>query len=274
MRSSKELGAAVCLAVISLSFATASASPSAATADIRWLADANAGFKRSSVSKKPILFALDAVWCEPCRLMERTTYQDPEVQRLAAAFVPIKVDLDSNQDLARRHGVEILPTVLVLDWEGNELTRHEGYVPAEVLSESMREASHGYAEYLAHRSKPDDAAALQAVGEYLFHLGNDDEAWRALKAAEKIAPAESGALRESIELDLAIVDLSRGDLESAAQAFERIANTGSSKVKERALIGLLISSRRLKHQEQEESAISRLGMVMLGIEGSDGLPSP
>lgn len=56
---------------------------------------------------KPVLVDFFATWCGPCKMVA------PSVQKLAAEHDEIKVgqiDIDANQEIARKYGVMSIPT--------------------------------------------------------------------------------------------------------------------------------------------------------------------
>ena len=79
---------------------------------------------------KPVLMDFYAVWCGPCKL------QTPELEKLKEMMgdaVEIKkIDVDQNMDLARKYGIQVVPT-LVIEKDGDVKERLEGVTPAEML---------------------------------------------------------------------------------------------------------------------------------------------
>jgi len=79
---------------------------------------------------KPVLMDFYAVWCGPCKL------QTPELEKLKEMIgdaVEIKkIDVDQNMDLARKYGIQVVPT-LVIEKDGEVRERLEGVTPAETL---------------------------------------------------------------------------------------------------------------------------------------------
>jgi uncharacterized protein len=66
-----------------------------------WDAEAFATAKREN---KPILLDIGAVWCHWCHVMDRESYEDPEVAALINEhFVAIKVDRDERPDVDSRY---------------------------------------------------------------------------------------------------------------------------------------------------------------------------
>ncbi|MBT8507806.1 thioredoxin [Methanomicrobiaceae archaeon CYW5] len=79
---------------------------------------------------KPVLMDFYAEWCGPCKM------QTPELEKLKEMMgdaVEIKkIDVDQNMDLARKYGIQVVPT-LVIEKDGEVKERLEGVTPAETL---------------------------------------------------------------------------------------------------------------------------------------------
>ncbi|MBC7086024.1 MAG: thioredoxin [Methanomethylovorans sp.] len=86
---------------------------------------------------KPVLIDFSATWCGPCRM------QKPILEQVEKEFkdqVDFKIiDVDQNRDLARRYGIQAVPT-LVIEKDGKVLKRFTGVTSADVLSSELRKA--------------------------------------------------------------------------------------------------------------------------------------
>lgn len=86
--------------------------------------------------KKLVVVAFASAASEESRKLEKTTLADSRVRAfLAERVVAIRVELEREEDLARRLRVEAVPTVLFVDAEGAELDRLTGFLePQRFLS--------------------------------------------------------------------------------------------------------------------------------------------
>ncbi len=82
-------------------------------------------------AKLPGLIDFSAVWCGPCKT------QEPIVKALEhkyAGRIDIRtVDVDENRELAGRFKIRVIPTLVFLDTEGNELFRRAGLYPEDSI---------------------------------------------------------------------------------------------------------------------------------------------
>src|SRR5579859_5493581 len=70
-----------------------------------WDAEAFATAKREN---KPILLDIGAVWCHWCHVMDRESYEDPEIAAIINQhFVAVKVDRDERPDIDSRYQTAI-----------------------------------------------------------------------------------------------------------------------------------------------------------------------
>ncbi len=71
---------------------------------VQWHAWGEAAFARAQAEDKPILLDIGAVWCHWCHVMDRESYEDPEIAALINQhFVAVKVDRDERPDVDARY---------------------------------------------------------------------------------------------------------------------------------------------------------------------------
>ncbi len=88
----------------SLSQASSSYLRSARHQPVQWHAWGPAAFARAQAEDKPILLDIGAVWCHWCHVMDRESYENPEIAELInQRFVAIKVDRDERPDVDARY---------------------------------------------------------------------------------------------------------------------------------------------------------------------------
>ncbi len=84
-----------------------SASPylrSAAHQPIDWCEWGEGVFARAKSEDKPILLDIGAVWCHWCHVIDRESYENPEIAKVINEhFVPVKVDRDERPDVDARY---------------------------------------------------------------------------------------------------------------------------------------------------------------------------
>lgn len=85
---------------------------------------------------QPVLVDFSAAWNGPCRMMA------PTLERVANEnhdrMVVGKVDVDLNQDLTLRYGVQSVPT-LILFKNGREVERLVGYCTQDRIDRTLRD---------------------------------------------------------------------------------------------------------------------------------------
>jgi putative thioredoxin len=140
----------------------------------------------------PVVVDFWAAWCGPCRALT------PALERAAGQrqgkIDLVKVDVDANQELAARYGVQGIPAVKV-------------FKDGEVADEFVGAIPQGEVERFFDRVVPSEADALAAEG---------DE--QSLRRALELDPRHAGAATA-----LARILLARGETQAALDMLENLA---------------------------------------------------
>ena len=92
----------------SLSNASSSYLRSAMHQPIRWHEWGEEAFAAARRENKPVLLDIGAVWCHWCHVMDRESYDDPEIAQIVnERFIAIKVDRDERPDIDSRYQVAV-----------------------------------------------------------------------------------------------------------------------------------------------------------------------
>jgi uncharacterized protein len=88
----------------SLSRASSAYLRSAMHQPIQWHEWSTEAFDKAKLENKPILLDIGAVWCHWCHVMDRESYDNPEIAQLVnERFIAIKVDRDERPDIDIRY---------------------------------------------------------------------------------------------------------------------------------------------------------------------------
>jgi uncharacterized protein len=88
----------------SLSQASSAYLRSAMHQPIRWQEWGEEAFAAAQRENKPMLLDIGAVWCHWCHVMDRESYDDPEVAQIVNdCFIAVKVDRDERPDIDSRY---------------------------------------------------------------------------------------------------------------------------------------------------------------------------
>jgi len=115
-----------------------------------WEAFSFAKLEEAKAQGKIAVLYFTAAWCEGCYDLEARALRDPQVQAALQPLVRLVVDLTSPggeaAKVANQYRVRVLPTLLFLDSQGNELGRITGSRSASFLLQEMRRILEGGAK--------------------------------------------------------------------------------------------------------------------------------
>jgi thiol:disulfide interchange protein len=111
---------------------------------IAWHKDIRDAFKLAKQQGKPLMVEFMAEWCPSCKMMEDSTFVNPEVVEKTDRFVPVRIDVDRQKDVATeykasamKYGGIGIPNILFMTRDGRKLKHRIGYMDAGTLTAVM-----------------------------------------------------------------------------------------------------------------------------------------
>lgn len=118
-----------------------------ASKNIAWERDINKALKAAKKADKLLILDFYADWCPPCQKMEKTTYVDNRVVTYLKNYIPVKIDIDQQQEIANRYdgnakanGGSGIPATIILDPNGNQLAKAHGDLTSDELLALLKSA--------------------------------------------------------------------------------------------------------------------------------------
>jgi thiol-disulfide isomerase/thioredoxin len=232
---------------------------------VRWQSDpAESALAQARRDKLPVFIDFYAVWCAPCKWMDRTVYNDPLLGEVAEGVVMVRVDTDKPQGriLAQRYDIHQYPTLVYLGPDGKETLRWVGPLNLRDcrlnLAQSAVPAS-GRAQAQAGLDAHPADAMQNAIAMMFFAYRGEVEHVRDLAAAwEKGGGAGRPAQeRAVIALALAKAEEIAGRDDRALDAYGRVVSIDADGMWAwRAWLGLSACLER-KGQTDEALAAAR-----------------
>ncbi len=104
------------------------------TVNLKWYTDINPALQEAQKTNKQVFIDFYADWCPYCKELDKNTFPDPKVSAiLAQKYVLVKINTDQNPALASQYQVYGLPTMVILNSNGQEIKRITGYVTPEQM---------------------------------------------------------------------------------------------------------------------------------------------
>src|SRR6266851_5787625 len=179
----------------SLARASSSYLRSAMHQPIRWHEWGEEAFAAAKRLNKPILLDVGAVWCHWCHVMDRESYDDPEIAQIVnERFVAIKVDRDERPDIDSRYQVAV-----------QALSGQGGWPLTAFLTPDGKPYFGGtYFPPDEHYGRPSFRRVLVSISD-AYHEKNGDVTEQAKLVEGAIAHSESFAAKSG-DVSLRVVD--------------------------------------------------------------------
>jgi thioredoxin-like negative regulator of GroEL len=92
-----------------------------------WSTNYAAALSQAAKEQEPALVFFTASWCGPCKLMARSTLSEASVEQVLSNFARVAIDIDEQREVAAEHGIEAVPTFVLLSPAGDEVRRVTGF---------------------------------------------------------------------------------------------------------------------------------------------------
>jgi uncharacterized protein len=179
----------------SLSLASSSYLRSAMHQPIQWHEWGEEAFAHARRENKPMLLDIGAVWCHWCHVMDRESYDDPEIAKIVNEnFIAVKVDRDERPDIDSRYQVAV-----------SALTGQGGWPLTAFLTPDGKPFYGGtYFPPQDHYGRPSFRRMLLSIAQ-AYREKHGDVVEQAITVESAIARAESYAAGEN-KISESIVD--------------------------------------------------------------------
>lgn len=221
----------------------------AASAEIKWGTNYDAAITRAKATNKLLMIEFYATWDlntpdakNWSGVMERLTFKDSNVGRLATKFIPVRLAVDQEgKALAKKFGITNYPTILFVDKTGRDVGTVDGVESpdefikhANVFLKDYKEEPALRAKYRKNPKDLDAIARLGAIEGDRYHIA---AALNKMREAEKLDPTNKTDKLSDLYSAIGDYYQNRADYASAIPYFKKTAD--SSKMTDKRAYALL-----------------------------------
>ena len=175
-----------------------------------------------------------ADWCQPCKVMEKELWDNPDVKFNARNFVAVKIDITNDRNTAEIFNVEGIPMVVIAMADGSVLWQQVGYRDKEVFVQALNAVPNDVSElykyfYDINALSKDSKCAFDIAVQFqrlAFKITHDELRSELIsrntehfKKSKKYNTAPD--LEQDIEIHLMLNDVCKGKPEKALKKFNK-----------------------------------------------------
>ena len=113
-----------------------------------WEFDYEAALGEAQSRDQFVLAYLYTDWCSYCKKMDSETFRDSDlIDEMSDSYVWLRLNAEKQEDgvlLQKRFGITGYPCTIIMDQNGTEVDRIQGYVPVGRFKEAVRKATKTY----------------------------------------------------------------------------------------------------------------------------------
>ncbi len=230
---------------------------------IDWKLTLTDAMSEANAEAKLIVAFIFTDWCGWCRRMDAGTWTDEAVIAESVKHVFLRLDAEKDPDgirLSRDLGIRGFPIVLLLNADGSEFERLEGYMPPEKFLERLTAARENPESFGNLRAaEKEDSANVQillALGQEYFNRTRIAEARTRFEKIGNLDPQNKSGAADVAMFYLAACQAGQEETDAALATVERLRKLyPESDVTPRAT---LFSAEILAHAGRVPEAKSRI----------------
>lgn len=231
--------------------------------NIPWSRDLPASLKQARTLNKPVLAYFFVRGSPYCQQLEDGVLADAEVVNAAQEFVPVRLNVTASSADAQKHDVRGAPTILLLDGEGNEMSRVTGLVEKSALLSKLAEAKRSKLTFREARRRaqqdPGDVQANWKVAETFLDEGREDLAEPHLRNVINYDEANQFGYTDDAIFALGFALGKRAEYAQAVICLERLLGRWPQyKDRDKALYCLGLSQLALGWKDKGREALEQL----------------
>jgi thiol-disulfide isomerase/thioredoxin len=141
----------------------------------------NLALKLAAKEKKLVLVDFNAPWCPSCIRLDSEAFGDPVFIKATEKFIKLSLNVDKPalKAIGKKYDITAIPTIIVMNAKGEELTRILDFKPAAVLAKELgnfQAGSKATLTDLRKKAEAGDSAARKVLAEQAYAALKYDDA--------------------------------------------------------------------------------------------------